>query len=170
MNFDFRKGITNDINSLRELAIVSWSQYKNVLKEEQWDRLNATLMSNKTYIDLLNHSECIVCETEKKEIVGMAFLVPKGNPTDIYEVNWSYIRFVSVNPFYEGKGIGRKLTEKCIEYAKKNGEEVIALHTSEIMVKARALYEKLGFRIYKEIEPRLGKRYWLYLLELNNKK
>ena len=97
----------------------------------------------------------------------MAFLVPNGNPTDIYEQEWSYIRFVSVEPKFDGQGIGRRLTNMCIDLAKQNGEKAIALHTSETMDKTRHIYESLGFRILKKIDQRLGKRYWLYKLDLN---
>jgi ribosomal protein S18 acetylase RimI-like enzyme len=31
---------------------------------------------------------------------------------------------------------------------------------------ARALYEALGFKRIKEIDPIFGKKYWLYQLEL----
>jgi len=96
----------------------------------------------------------------------MAFLVPSGNPTDIYRKEWSYIRFVSVDPEFTGRGIGRKLTMMCIDKARANGENIIALHTSEIMGNARHIYESLGFRVLKEIDRRLGKRYWLYTLNL----
>ena len=34
------------------------------------------------------------------------------------------------------------------------------------MGSARHIYEKMGFEILKEIEPRLGVKYWLYTLEL----
>ena len=96
----------------------------------------------------------------------MAFLVPHGNPTEIYDENWCYIRFVSVDPEFGGKGIGRQLTENCIQIAIDNKEQTIALHTSEMMNTARHIYESLGFKILKEIEPRLGKKYWLYTLDI----
>jgi ribosomal protein S18 acetylase RimI-like enzyme len=108
----------------------------------------------------------LVCENESKEIVGMAFLVSSGYPTDIYQKDWASIRFVSVHPSYSGQGIGRQLTERCIELARGNNEKTIALHTSEMMHKARHIYESLGFTILREIESRLGKKYWLYTLDL----
>lgn len=58
----------------------------------------------------------------------------------------------------------------CIDAARKNGEKIVTLHTSEIMDKARHLYEGLGFTILKEIDKRLGKRYWLYKLDLKKEK
>lgn len=162
-----RQGSIHDVNGLKNLAIQSWTPYKEVLLPKYWKELNNILTNEITYLNLLKQSNCILCESDEKEIIGMAFLVPKGNPTDIYDEKWSYIRFLSVLPEFGGKGIGRKLTEKCIEYAKENKEQIVALHTSEIMGKAIRLYENLGFKILREIDPRLGKRYWLYLLELN---
>lgn len=96
----------------------------------------------------------------------MAYLVPSGHPTDIYEAQWSYIRFVTVDPRYSGKGIGRRLTQMCIAQARTNQESTIALHTSVLMQNAMHIYQTLGFTILREIPPRLGKRYWLYTLEL----
>ena len=118
-------------------------------------------------MDLFKKAYCLVCENNDAEIIGMAFLVPSGNPTEIYDRSWCSIRLISGHPDYGGKGIGRHLTEKCIEVAKNNNEQTIALHTSEIMNKARHIYESLGFKVFREIEPRLGKKYWLYKLEIN---
>jgi ribosomal protein S18 acetylase RimI-like enzyme len=168
MNFIYRKGTIDDLPKLKNLAIKSWTPFKEVLTQENWNSLNKTLSDNNTFIELIDKSTCIVCTTKDENIVGMAFLVPKGNPTEIYLKEWSYIRFVSVNPEFRGNGIGRKLTTMCMGIAKENGENVIALHTSEIMESARHIYESLGFEIIREIDRRLGKRYWLYKLELNN--
>jgi ribosomal protein S18 acetylase RimI-like enzyme len=96
----------------------------------------------------------------------MAFLLPSGNPTEIFENDWSYIRMVGVHPGYTGRGIARKLTEECIKLAGELNENIIALHTSEFMDAARHLYESIGFKRLKEIPNRLGKRYWLYTLDI----
>lgn len=163
---NYRQGNFDDLEQLRLLAIKSWGQFKGELTTNNWQKLFNNLNSKDTYIELLINSYCLVCETNDKEIIGMAFLVPNGHPTEIYDEKWSYIRFVSVNPDFGGQGIGRQLTEKCIEVAKNNKEQTIALHTSEMMDKARHIYESLGFEILKEIEPRLGKKYWLYTLDI----
>jgi ribosomal protein S18 acetylase RimI-like enzyme len=157
MNLIYRKGNLNVIKKFKQLAIGSWSQFQNDLNEENWDNLFVTLSNENTYLDLINNSDSIVCETEKSEIIGMAFLGSSGNPTDIYDTKGSYIRFLTVDPNFGGKGIGRKLTEKCIDIAINNKEQFIALHTSIIMEKARHIYESLGFKILGELEPRLGK-------------
>lgn len=167
MEIIYRSGTTNDISKVKELALKSWELYKESLTDENWEKLYSNLSDQYMYANLIAHSACFVCSTDDNEIIGMAFLVPKGNPTDIYDADWSYIRFLTVDPDFAGRGIGRKLTEICIEEARKNNESTIALHTSEMMDKARHIYEELGFKIDKEIEQRLGKRYWLYKLELS---
>ena len=165
-NIHYRDGSASDLDQMMRLAYLSWKEYKSKLTEENWNRLKGTLENSDTYIELLNMSQCILCETTEKEVVGMAFLVPNGHPTYIYEKTWSYIRFVSVNPTFRGQKIGKTLTEKCINYARGNNEKIVALHTSEMMESAISIYEKLGFTIKRELEPRLGKKYWLYILEL----
>ena len=163
---NYRKGNINDLNAIKKLSIKSWSEFKSQLTNENWQDLYKTLTNEKTYTDLIEKSYFVVCESLNEEIIGMSFLVPKGNPTEIYDKSWCYIRFVTVDPEFKGNGIGKKLTENCIEFAKQSGEITVALHTSEMMDKARHIYEKLGFEILREIEPRLGKKYWLYSLNI----
>ena len=167
MNITYRHGTKNDLPKLKDLAVNSWRQFQPKLTTENWKKLFDNLSNDATYAELLDKSTCFVSTTDRNEIIGMAFLVPKGNPTEIYDNDWCYIRFVTVDPKFEGQGIGRKLTNLCIDTARKNNETVIALHTSELMDSARHIYESLGFKVLKEIDQRLGKRYWLYKLGLN---
>lgn len=161
-----REGNSTDIPQLKKLALDTWQQYQAVLTKENWDRLYNTLTDDNTFYELLNNSCSFVCENEEKEVIGMSFLVPSGNPTAIYSNDQCYIRFVTVSSKYAGRRLGQKLTEKCIEKARETNESVIALHTSEFMDKARHLYGKLGFQVSRELPSRLGKRYWLYELRL----
>ncbi len=163
---NYRKGNTDDLTKLKQLAIKAWQPFQKELTAENWQSLFGIISDEKTFSDLLEISHCFVCETERNEIVGMAFIVPSGNAFDIFKKDWTVIRFVSVAPEFGGHGIGRKLTEMCIDFAKKNNEKTIALHTSEMMNTARHIYESYGFKILREIKPRLGKKYWLYTLEM----
>lgn len=166
MNVQYRRGQLNDLNDLKLLALKSWRQFQPMLTSENWKLLHGNLNDDKTYFELLENAACFVCTIHANKIIGMAFLVSSGNPTDIYDKDWSYIRFVTVDPEFGGKGIGKHLTQLCMELAKSNNEKHIALHTSELMNNARHIYEHLGFTILKEIPQRLGKRYWLYKIDI----
>ncbi|MDP1816190.1 MAG: GNAT family N-acetyltransferase [Leadbetterella sp.] len=162
----YRIAKLQDKAKLKDLGLNSYGQFKNILTEENWSKLNSFLTNENSYSDLLSYSKCFVCETNDK-IIGMAYIIPKGNPTEIFQTDWSYIRMVGVNTEFEGKGIGKKLIQMCIDYAKETNENIIALHTSEFINAARHIYENIGFKQIKELEPRLGKKYWLYILDLN---
>ena len=84
----YRQGNFGDLEQLRNLALNSWEQFKKELTADNWQKLFDNLSSKQTYLDLLNNSHCIVCETSDSEIIGMAFLVPNGHPTEIYDANW----------------------------------------------------------------------------------
>ncbi|MGB5264074.1 MAG: GNAT family N-acetyltransferase, partial [Lutimonas sp.] len=144
---NFRKGNSEDLEQLKALGVKSWSQYKNQLTDQHWNDLYKTINNKDTYEDLLQISDCVICENNDKVVIGMAFLVPKGHPNEIYNEKWCHLRFVSVDPEYRGQQIGEALTQKCIDIAIQNNEQIMALHTSEIMQNARHIYEKIGFKV-----------------------
>lgn len=165
MTFTYRKGTIADLNGIKQLGIRSWQQYEHILTPENWQLLHTSLTNDDTYLQLINNATSFLC-IYRNVIIGMAFLVPSGNPTDIYPADWCYIRFVSVMPGYENKGIAKHLTKMCLDHAAQTSEKTIALHTSEMMDAARHVYEKFGFTIIKDLGLRLGKQYWLYKKEL----
>lgn len=154
-----------DFNQLKTLGIESYSEFSKVLTTTNWNKMNSFLESSENLTKLIEQSTVFVCEYST-EIIGMIYLVPSGNPTELFQKDWSYIRFLGVKTNFRGNGIGKKLTVLCIEYAKETKEKYMALHTSEFMDAARTIYEKRGFRRTKEIEY-LGKRYWIYLFDIS---
>ena len=161
----YRCATYEDIKQLSDLKIGSYSEFEKMLPEDGWATLNASLHNDNKLKEVLSISRAFVGEIDRR-IVGMAFLVSNGNPTNIYPADWSYIRMVGVHPDFRGKGIGKSLTCMCIDNARENGEKIIGLHTSEIMDAARHVYESLGFTVYKEIDRIFGVRYWLYKMNL----
>lgn len=137
---NIRQGNLQDLKKIKDLAIAEWTQFKNVLTPENWEKLYNTLTNDQNYADLLKQSDSFIYENNQNEIIAFAFLMPSGNPTDIYNDQQSYIRFVTVSKKYSGQKIGQTITEKCIEKAKVNGEKFVALHTSEMMNAARNIY------------------------------
>ena len=165
-NFTYRTASLSDKEQLKSLGIISYGQFYNVLTPENSKIFNDNLNNDDKLTELINLSTCYICE-DQDVIVGMAHIIPNGNPSDIFKTEWSYIRMVGVNPKYQGQGIAKSLTQMCIDKAKQTKEKTIALHTSEFMCAARHIYESLGFKILQEIDPRLGKKYWLYTLDLS---
>ncbi len=162
----YRTASTSDIPQLKTLALLAYGQFKDVLGIENWKIMESNLSSEEKISELLSKATCFVC-ADGTTIVGMAYLMPQGNPTPIFQADWSYLRLVAVYPDHNGKGIAKTLTQLCIDHAKQNNEHTVALHTSEFMDAARHIYEGFGFKQLKEIEPLFGKRYWIYTLDLD---
>ena len=55
-------------------------------------------------------------------------------------------RFLAVDPAARGRGIGRALFQACLERAQAAGKRRMALHTTDRMATARAMYERAGFK------------------------
>jgi ribosomal protein S18 acetylase RimI-like enzyme len=173
MGLSFRRITLKDLEQVKQLGLISYGQFAELLGED-WNKMQANLSNNENWEKIINGSTGFACYDASRgsatdgEILGMAFIISSGNPWDIFKAEWSYIRMVGVDPAYGGIGIAKKLTSMCIEHAKANGEKIVALHTSEFMDAARHIYESAGFKILHAIEPRFGKKYWLYTLELKS--
>jgi ribosomal protein S18 acetylase RimI-like enzyme len=161
----YRNGNLNDLSQIKELMLLAYLQYKNEISKENVATWLESLRNETTYVELLKKASCFICVYESK-IIGSAFLIPKGNPYKWFQSDWAYIRLVAVHPDFEGKGIGKKLTQLCIEKATENDEKCIALHTSEFQNAARHIYESMGFVRIKELGLIFGKHYYLYTLQL----
>lgn len=85
---------------------------------------------------------------------------------------FAYVEDLVVNPEYRGLGIGRRLLERGIQWARENGYPGVMLETQDDNVPACTLYESCGFvlsgfdrNVYRAINPDTKETalYW-YLL------
>jgi ribosomal protein S18 acetylase RimI-like enzyme len=162
---NYRPADNHDLPALVELGLDSYGRLKKNITTENWTKMETLLKSDQTFPLLIRDCHSFVCE-ENGQLLGMAYLVPSGNPTKVYSADTSYIRMVGVHPDAGGKGIAQALTKLCIDKAKKTGERMISLHSAEIMYDARHIYEKLGFQKIRLLDEHYGLVYWLYEMNL----
>jgi len=86
------------------------------------------------------------------EVVGSVFLVRQSRTT-------SKLRLLVLHPKARGLGLGRRLTQACIRFARRAGYRKMALWTQSHLAAARAIYQAEGFRKVSEEKHRsFGKR------------
>lgn len=68
------------------------------------------------------------------------------------ERNSSGFRLLAVDPLFGGKGIGRRLVEYCIALANEANQNQVIIHSTEAMLVARNMYEKMGFQRAEDLD------------------
>ncbi|GAC1581444.1 MAG: GNAT family N-acetyltransferase [Candidatus Dormibacteria bacterium] len=96
---------------------------------------------------------------------ALSYYGPERIEADWLAPDWAYFRALAVLPAYRERGVGRALTMASIARARAEGAAALALHTTEGMPLARAMYERMGFVQQTERQGSTWK-VWLYALPL----
>jgi DNA-binding MarR family transcriptional regulator/N-acetylglutamate synthase-like GNAT family acetyltransferase len=104
-----------------------------------------------------NRERCWIAEMNG-EPVGCVFVVKKSKSV-------AKLRLLIIEPRARGVGLGRRLVDECIAFAREKGYRKLVLWTQSNLAAARAIYRKTGFvkveeQKHADFGIRLTGEYW----------
>ncbi|MBN1873360.1 MAG: MarR family transcriptional regulator [Anaerolineae bacterium] len=132
-----------------EVGDMGWVIHQHGLlyhQEYGWDESFEALVAQ-ICADFINNYDpqkerCWIAEMQGEQ-VGSVFCVKVDEDV-------AKLRLLLVVPKARGLGLGTRLVQECIRFAKRSGYKKLTLWTNDILVEARHIYQKNGFKLIEE--------------------
>ncbi len=115
-------------------------------QEYGWDEHFEALVAQIVAEFIINYNpgreRCWIAEMDG-EIIGSVFVVQSSETV-------AKLRLLLVEPKARGLGLGTRLVEECIRFARRRGYQKLILWTNSILLEARHIYKKTGFKLVAE--------------------
>jgi GNAT superfamily N-acetyltransferase len=156
---EVRPALPGDLSTVRRIVIAAYAEFEPWLTPANWARMTSNIAK---VIDPGAPGLLRVARLGD-QLVGTVTYLPPG-PKDYQRVpsEWAVIRVLGVDPAWRGRGVARALTEDCLALARADHAPAVGLHTAEMMVAARTLYEHAGF-VHQHDFTHLDLRFRIYM-------
>lgn len=158
--FNVREAINSEFEEIGELMVDAYSNLPGFLTiqtaPEYFEKL-------KNIGDLTRNPsiKIFAAVSDENEIGGavvyfsdMQFYGSAGTATQVRDAGG--FRFLAIHHNFRGHGLGKLLTNYCIQYAKREQQKQLVIHTTNAMKIAWGMYERMGFERSDDLDFRKG--------------
>ncbi|MGH3767022.1 MAG: GNAT family N-acetyltransferase [Pseudonocardiaceae bacterium] len=165
---EVRPAVAEDLPAVHRIVTAAYAEFEPWLTPANWTRMTSNIArviepdAPESSCRLGRRSLLRVAQLGD-QLAGTVTYLPPG-PKDYQRVppEWAVIRVLGVDPALRGRGVARALTEDCLALARADHAPAVGLHTAEMMVAARALYEHAGF-VHQHDFTHLDLRFSIYM-------
>ncbi len=137
--------VREEIEIVRCVLVESYQQYEAHFTPQAWEDYSKRIASS---IENPNVDKILVAKLDQ-DILGSLQLfqsAEKAYEKAELQIQAPIIRLLGVHPSARGRGVAQALLKTVINDAEAHGDSSVYLHTTDFMVNAIQIYEKLGFR------------------------
>ena len=144
-----RHAAPDEISEVEAVCVAAFSEYRSEMPlpvfESYMDDLHRLS-------DHWHEAEVLVAEVGGHIAGSVQFYADASTEGLGLPQGWSGFRRLAVHPRKRGRGLGRSLTQACIDSARRQHAPTIGIHTVSFMRAARRIYEQMGFRRCAEFD------------------
>jgi len=156
INITIREATTAEHHPLGQLMVRAYSQLEGFPRPDEQPDYYEMLTHVGTLTERSGTHLIVALDDENNLLGGVVYfsdMQSYGSRSSVTQVeNASGIRLLAVDPDLTGGGVGRALTQACIDRAKENGHAEVLLHSTAMMEIARGLYKRMGFQRATEFD------------------
>lgn len=172
-NFIIRQAVPDNIDTLRQLSIETFTDTYAAFNTEDDMRLHLSREFNREHLlnELQDKQNFYFIAMVDDEAAGYIKLRTEKQPEALQNRSNIELERIYVSKKYHGTGLGKLLIQQCIDTAIENGCDVLWLGVWKQNEKAIQFYKKCDFSIFGEQVFTLGsdpQNDWLMMKELKH--
>ena len=155
MSIQIRPARTDEFDAVSAIIDAAWSEYDGrVSGSEERAQAYRNYRSSmlRTAERAAEPGALVAVAADDDDVLGsVTYYGPVSSGADGDETgegwppSYGSIRLLGVHPVARGRGVGRLMTEWCIDRARSEGATHVGLHTTPMMAVAKAMYLRMGF-------------------------
>ena len=164
-NIIIRKAQPKDAMQYHTLGLLVWRDaYKHIFPEEVFVEKEAKINKKiATFAQdcVTNNNQIVLVAESDSKIIAFMFGLRKSNYQHFADMGYADLVALYIHPNFQHKGLGRKLKDKFVEWAKQNGATKFVIGVLKDNKQGRSAYEKWGGKLESYTQPfvKLGKEY-----------